>query len=68
MTKKEIWKYAAAILNSMMIDDSLEQLTIVDAIAILVQAWDQVTEEEIVKAWHPLIAPIPSMETESNSE
>ena len=59
---------AAAILNSMMIDDSLEQLTIVDAIAILVQAWDQVTEEEIVKAWHPLIAPIPSMETESNSE
>lgn len=45
---------AVKILNERMIEDSLENCNIIDAIAILTQAWDQVTEEEIIKAWEPL--------------
>ena len=56
---------ATKILNERMINESFEQYNIMDAVAILAEAWDQVTQEEILKSWAPLVPPAENADNET---
>ena len=43
-------------LTDNMVEDNLADYDMTDALKILMESWDEVTEEEIVKAWEPLMA------------
>ena len=46
---------ARRILAEKMIEHNLEEFDLADALRILVEAWSNITEEEVLKAWDPII-------------
>ena len=46
---------AMKLLNEKMIESSLDNCNMCDAVEILLKAWEEIDEDEVRNAWEPLV-------------